>query len=196
MQAQQYQRGRPANRTIYAATRVCSSRSVDLPQGAVIAGFRQISANPMTIAPQAQTRQPNDANPDVSPAALALIRADMLRFAMLQLGNREAAADMVQEAMESALRHLHGFSGQPSLKTWVFAILKNKIIDHLRQSRRTLNFSSLTPDGDKSGNMLESLVNERGGWRDGPRPVAWPRPARFDGRRRISFDGFKVARNE
>ena len=67
------------------------------------------------------------------PADLVSIRSDMLRFAALQLGNREAAEDMVQEAMEAALRHLQDFTGQSSLKTWVFAILKNKIIDHLRQ---------------------------------------------------------------
>ncbi|AMM26325.1 hypothetical protein AX767_19685 [Variovorax sp. PAMC 28711] len=101
----------------------------------------------------------------------------MLRFAALQLGNREAAEDMVQEAMEAALRHLQGFTGQSSLKTWVFAILKNKIIDHLRQSRRTVNFSSLTNHADGDGELdVDALFNERGGWRDGPRPVAWPSP--------------------
>lgn len=106
-----------------------------------------------------------------------LIRRDMLRFAALRLGNREAAEDMVQEAMEAALRHLHGFTGQSLLKTWVFAILKNKIIDHLRQSRRTVNFSSLTNHADEDGELdVDALFNERGGWRDGPRPVAWPSP--------------------
>ena len=106
-----------------------------------------------------------------------LIRSDMLRFAALQLGNREAAEDMVQEAMEAALRHLQGFTGQSSLKTWVFAILKNKIIDHLRQSRRTVNFSSLTNVADQDGEIdIDALFDERCGWRDGPRPVAWPSP--------------------
>lgn len=101
----------------------------------------------------------------------------MLRFAQLQLGNRETAEDMVQEAMESALRHLETFSGQSSLKTWVFAILKHKIIDHLRQAKRTVNFSSLTSEGDENWETsLESLFNDRGGWRDGPRPVSWPSP--------------------
>ena len=106
-----------------------------------------------------------------------LIRSDMLRFAALQLGNREAAEDMVQEAMEAALRHLQGFTGKSSLKTWVFAILKNKIIDHLRQSRRAVNFSSLTNVADQDGEIdIDALFDERGGWRDGPRPVAWPSP--------------------
>lgn len=133
----------------------------------------------MTIDQHAHGRGPEGASTMVSPAALGSIRADMLRFAQLQLGNRETAEDMVQEAMESALRHLESFSGQSSLKTWVFAILKNKIIDHLRQSKRTINFSSLASDGDSDDDgeaSLEALFNERGGWRDGPRPVAWPSP--------------------
>lgn len=130
----------------------------------------------MTNGPPVPSAQPESVRSEVNPGALASIRSDMLRFAKLQLGNIEAAEDMVQEAMESALRHLHSFSGQSSLKTWVFAILKNKIIDHLRQSRRAINFSSLTHEDDENGEMLESLFNDRGGWRDGLRPVAWPSP--------------------
>lgn len=126
---------------------------------------------------QGHATQPGGASTDVNPAALTSIRADMLRFAMLQLGNREAAEDMVQEATEAALRHLKGFAGQSSLKTWVFAILKNKIIDHLRQARRTINFSSLTNDADEDAEIdLDAWFNDRGVWREGPRPVAWPSP--------------------
>mgnify|MGYP000260871089 CR=1 FL=1 len=71
----------------------------------------------MTIAPQLQTREPKDASPHVSTAALGLISPHMLRFAKLQLGDMQAAEGMVQEAMESALRHLDGFSEKSSLKT-------------------------------------------------------------------------------
>jgi RNA polymerase sigma-70 factor (ECF subfamily) len=131
----------------------------------------------MTIDQHVHERAPERADSEATAAALASIRTDMLRFARLQLGNRETAEDMVQEAMESALRHLERFTGQSSLKTWVFAILKNKIIDHLRQAKRTVNFSSLTSNEDEDWEVgLESLFNERGRWRDGPRPVAWPSP--------------------
>ena len=131
----------------------------------------------MKPEPHVHPREPEDTGGAARPAALGLIRADMLRFAKLQLGNRETAEDVVQEAMESALRHLHGFSGQSSLKTWVFAILKNKIIDHLRSAKRTVNFSSLASDDDADDEArLESLFNDRGRWRDGARPVVWPSP--------------------
>ena len=107
---------------------------------------------------------------------LIAIRADMLRFAQLQLGNPETAEDLVQEAIEAALRHGSSFTGQSTLKTWVFAILKNRIIDHLRVARRSVNLSSLVKEGEDWQSSLESLFSERGGWREWPRPVAWPDP--------------------
>ena len=144
---------------------------------AVAVSEQQTQTAFMTKGSPVPSVQRKNKGASADPADLVSIRSDMLRFAALQLGNREAAEDMVQEAMEAALRHLHGFTGQSSLKTWVFAILKNKIIDHLRQSRRTVNFSSLTNHADEDGELdVDALFNERGGWRDGPRPVAWPSP--------------------
>lgn len=100
----------------------------------------------------------------------------MFRFAQLQLRNTETAEDMVQEAIEAALRHASSFAGQSSLKTWVFAILKNRIVDHIRQAGRTVSMSSLVEDGDDWQERLESLFTERGRWRDDARPMPWPAP--------------------
>lgn len=116
------------------------------------------------------------AAPGISADALIALRADMLRFARLQMRNAEHAEDMVQETIEAALRHASSFAGQSTLKTWVFAILRNRIIDHLRQDSRSVPMSSLVADDDDWQERLETLFNERGGWRDGPRPVAWPTP--------------------
>ncbi len=112
----------------------------------------------------------------ISPQALQSLRADMLRFAALQLRNHETAEDLVQESIEAALRKSSSFLGQSTLKTWVFAILRNRIIDHLRQAPRTVNMSSLVEDDEDWQEKLETMFNERGGWRDGPRPVQWPNP--------------------
>ena len=112
----------------------------------------------------------------ISAEALLSLRADMLRFAQLQLRNTETAEDLVQESIEAALRKSSSFAGQSTLKTWVFAILRNRIIDHLRTAKRTVPMSSLVEDDEDWQERLETLFNERGGWRDGPRPVAWPSP--------------------
>lgn len=112
----------------------------------------------------------------ISAEALLSLRADMLRFAEIQLRDRPMAEDLVQESIEAALRKSSSFNGQSTLKTWVFAILRNRIIDHLRQASRTVNMSSLVDDDEDWHEKLEALFTDRGAWRDGPRPVAWPDP--------------------
>ncbi len=107
---------------------------------------------------------------------LVAIRKDMLRFAELQLRDTDAAEDVVQDAIEAALRNSSGFSGRAALKTWVFGILKNKIVDHLRQKHRTSSFSSLIQDDDEWDQKLEQLFNERGFWNPQMQPAKWPDP--------------------
>ena len=69
----------------------------------------------------------------ISDKELTKIREQMLKFATLQVGDSVLAEDLVQESFLSAFNHLEQFKRQAAFKTWVFAILKNKIIDFLRQ---------------------------------------------------------------
>lgn len=112
----------------------------------------------------------------ISAQDLLSLRTDMLRFARLQLRQDDAAEDLVQESIEAALRQSSSFSGQSTLKTWVFAILRNRIIDHLRTARRSVPVSDLLEDGEDWNERMETLFNEKGRWREGPRPTAWPDP--------------------
>jgi len=104
------------------------------------------------------------------------IRKDMLRFADLQLRDSHAAEDVVQESIEAALKHADTFAGEATLKTWVFAILKNKIIDYVRQRDRTVAMSSLVEEGEDAQEKMDELFNSRGFWKEGTRPVGWPDP--------------------
>ena len=49
----------------------------------------------------------------------------------------------MQEALVSALQYSGSFSGRSAFKTWVFAILKNKIVDLIRQKQRLVSMSEL-----------------------------------------------------
>jgi RNA polymerase sigma-70 factor (ECF subfamily) len=104
------------------------------------------------------------------------IRKDMLRFAELQLRDPHAAEDVVQESIEAALNHATTFAGQSTLKTWVFAILRNKIIDHVRQRDRTVAISALVEESEDWDQKLHELFTERGFWKEGARPASWPDP--------------------
>lgn len=68
-----------------------------------------------------------------NPVFLHDLRQQMMKFAVLQLSSFHQAEDVVQEALVSALQHVESFSGRAAFKTWVFAILKNKIVDLIRQ---------------------------------------------------------------
>lgn len=112
----------------------------------------------------------------VSAEALIAVRRDMLRFAQLQLRDPHAAEDVVQEAIEAALVNAESFAHRSSLKTWVFAILKNKIVDHIRHRERVVTISSLVEDGGDWDQKLDELFNEGGFWKRQSRPVTWPDP--------------------
>ncbi|WP_186402444.1 sigma-70 family RNA polymerase sigma factor [Sphingopyxis sp. P1IMeth2] len=119
--------------------------------------------------------QPRPSSPPIDPAFVARVRGDLLRFARLQLGGDDEAEDAVQEALAAALRNGDQFRGEAALKTWVIAILKNKIADLLRQRRRRpLGASEMA--SEEEGGTLPALFDERGMWREAARPAAWEDP--------------------
>jgi len=109
------------------------------------------------------------------PVFIAGVREDMLRFARLQLGTDDEAEGAVQEALAGALRNAASFRGEAALKTWIIAILKNKVADILRQrQRRPINASQI-PSQDQEG-ALPAVFDQKGLWRDAARPARWEDP--------------------
>ncbi len=109
-------------------------------------------------------------------AFLADIRRDMLRFAILQLRDPQSAEDAVQEALVSALDGADRFGGRAALKTWVFAILRNKIVDAIRMRTRVVNVSALGAEGDGLDETFEALFRADAHWRADAMPAEWVRP--------------------
>ncbi|ABY70419.1 probable RNA polymerase sigma factor [Actinobacillus pleuropneumoniae serovar 3 str. JL03] len=79
----------------------------------------------------------------ITPQRIEEIRLQMVKFATLQLKDPDLAEDVVQESLASAYKNARSFRGQAALKTWIFAILKNKIIDLIKYRKRTVNVSDL-----------------------------------------------------
>lgn len=103
------------------------------------------------------------------------LRQQMLRFATLQLNDPCLAEDTVQEALIGALRNVQSFGGRAAMKTWVFAILRNKIADVLRRKKRTVDASDLMREGEEDEDFSE-LFDKKGYWQADERPVAWRNP--------------------
>jgi RNA polymerase sigma-70 factor (ECF subfamily) len=107
--------------------------------------------------------------------ALGAMRGELLRFAHMQLRDRDGAEDAVQDAMLAAVAGAARFDGRSSLKTWVFGILRNKIVDRLRALTRSVGVGSLAADGDDTA-AWERLFDEREHWAQGAAPVRWQDP--------------------
>ena len=82
------------------------------------------------------------------------------------------ALDVVQEAFIKAHKYLDKFEGNASFYTWLYRIVMNLAIDHLRKHRRVkpveLDETRIEPDGDESllprilgGNPGQALMDKQ-----------------------------------
>jgi RNA polymerase sigma-70 factor, ECF subfamily len=79
----------------------------------------------------------------------------MLRLAMLHVGNRAVAEEVVQDAWVGVLRQLDRFEGRSSLRTWVLRIVSNRAKTRAVLERRTLPFSSFDGLDEPGGPAVE-----------------------------------------
>jgi RNA polymerase sigma-70 factor (ECF subfamily) len=72
----------------------------------------------------------------------------LYNFAYTRVSDHNLSLDLVQDTFVSALKGLDNFQGKSTIKTWLFSILKRKIIDHWRkqESRKTKPMSALGSD--------------------------------------------------
>jgi RNA polymerase sigma-70 factor (ECF subfamily) len=109
-------------------------------------------------------------------AEIEALRPYLLRYASLELRNREQAEDAVQETLLAALAAEASFAGRSNLRTWLTGILKHKIVDSIRRSSRERTLEST--EGEAGIEDLEARFDETGHWRDPPQ--AWPEQALED----------------
>lgn len=99
--------------------------------------------------------------PPVDPERWLQDHGDSLfRYAFSRVHRRDVAEDLVQETLIAALRNHRGFSGGSSEKTWLFGIMKHKIVDHFRSYSREV----LTDQPDTADQNFDS----RGVWTTAP----------------------------
>ncbi|GAB2770834.1 RNA polymerase sigma factor SigM [Streptomyces daliensis] len=94
-----------------------------------------------------------DGDPDAFGEIVRRHRDRLWAVALRTLGDREEAADAVQDALVSAYRAAHTFRGQSAVTTWLHRITVNACLDRARKaaSRRT----ALTDDTERLEQLLE-----------------------------------------
>ncbi len=60
----------------------------------------------------------------------------LYRYAMMCVGDRTAAEDLIQETLLAALKSRSTFQGRSEIRTWLVGILRHKIVDSLRNKER------------------------------------------------------------
>jgi RNA polymerase sigma-70 factor (ECF subfamily) len=102
--------------------------------------------NTATIA--LQNPQPSSANVAVSWSELVSHRGYLVRFAQRRLRDPLTAEDAVHDVFEAVLSGRAVFSGRAALRSWLTAVLKNKIVDAIRRNAGT---ESLDESDDGAG---------------------------------------------
>jgi RNA polymerase sigma-70 factor (ECF subfamily) len=91
----------------------------------------------------------------------------MYRYTLSRISDEETAQDIVQEALMAAIQSFKRFKGQSSIKTWLVAILKRKIVDYYRR----VETRQPPVEFDAMVDYLEQQFDHRGHWR--VRPNDW-----------------------
>jgi len=95
-------------------------------------------------------------------------------WAIYKTSSKESAEDLVQETFLVAHQSFDKFEGKSDAKTWLFAILKNKILDYHRKQYRNPEARAERQSQYASGILFSSLFNEHGEWRAEEVPEIWP----------------------
>jgi RNA polymerase sigma-70 factor (ECF subfamily) len=97
----------------------------------------------------------------------------LYRYAAARVGGREPAEDLVQETFLAALQSRDRFQHRSSVRTWLFSILRHKIVDHYRRSA-----ASREQGESETAAPMEQVVDRLfagdGHWLTAPSP--WPSP--------------------
>jgi len=96
----------------------------------------------------------------------------LYRYCLARVNNPETAEELVQETFFAGIKDKNKFQGKSTESTWLIGILKHKIIDHYRSSKKNINsYSSLNEDveeQDRVFNKVSHLNKSLHNWPETP----------------------------
>ena len=99
--------------------------------------------------------------------------ADMVSWAYYKTSHREVAKDLVQETFIAAFQSFDSFQQRSQPKTWLYSILKNKIIDYHRKNYRAVVISFEEFGDEQSTFLFSRLFDHEGEWKHESKPKDW-----------------------
>jgi len=115
-----------------------------------------------TIVPQTSLKDSDRKQRDIV-IWVKLYTKDLLSWAAYKTSDKTLAEDLVQDVFLAAAEKYSSFRNDSQPKTWLFAILNNKIAEHYRKL-------SSHPKVEPLG---EQFFNEEGKWKEDAKPQEW-----------------------
>lgn len=112
----------------------------------------------------------------IDDAVIAKERKSLYLFAMMRLRDESLAEDAVQDTLVAAVQSKDRFEERSSLRTWLVAILRNKITDILRSRSKEVAIGDLVPEADEGDEVEEFFRSGDGHWDSAAVPQAWGQP--------------------
>jgi RNA polymerase sigma-70 factor (TIGR02943 family) len=107
-------------------------------------------------------------NHAISPHTWVKAYADYLyAFAIKRIADEDMARDLVQDTFLAALQKVNTFEGKSSERTWLTAILKNKIVDVYRKKSSVIVSSDIT-DAER---QQQDFFDGDGHWNSKHKPI-------------------------
>lgn len=93
-------------------------------------------------------------------------------FALKRTNDTHVAKDLVQETFLSAWKNIDQYRGEASVKSWLFVILKSKLIDHYRKAARRANNEVLQKE-----EQADIYFDQEDHWATSAYPKQWANDA-------------------
>lgn len=94
-------------------------------------------------------------------------------WAVYKTSNKTAAEDLVQETFLAAFKSFDKFAGKSDAKTWLFAILRNKVTDYHRKQYKDPGARAEYQSQNASDALFGTLFNEHEEWQAAEQPEVW-----------------------
>lgn len=96
---------------------------------------------------------------------------NLYSWAFFKTSNKESAEDLVQDTFLTAHQQFAKFRGESSPKTWLLAILNNKIRAHYRKKYQQLAEKERSETCNSP--IFDQLFDENDRWKNKEKPSAW-----------------------
>ncbi len=109
---------------------------------------------------------------------------EVLKLAVRMVGSPEEAADLYQEVFLKVYRSLNRFRFQSTFSTWLYRVVTNVCLDHLRRQKRRMEVQGPISEDEKT-EFFQTVAEER----PALDPERQLRAKEIDGRLRLALTG-------